>query len=283
MSENLTPNTPLVPPNHTPLQRALDQHGQLTQTLETGISLLRGFKSHPNPNLLPWLVWEYGLDPLEPYLDNLDQVLLQGLSWQRIRGTRASLAMAVGWLGVPLLDIEESGSLRHFYRYQLHLDSVPGEWQLNRLAQLSELSAPARSELVRITYQLDIRELALSSGQFGDLLSDQSGFHYTLQDGKQVRLSRQRTHSERTDMSLQGGSSVLRKRGQLWGHAHGSRLGALVLSEPPVSHLQAGISHQRAIVSHIHTQPGLWQASWSAVSWSHSQAPQLVQCHYSLT
>ncbi|RZM83798.1 phage tail protein [Pseudoalteromonas rubra] len=283
MSENLTPNSPLVPPNHTKLQWALDQHGQLTQTLETGISLLRGFKSHPNPNLLPWLVWEYGLDPLEPYLDNLDEVLLQGLSWQRIRGTRASLAMAVGWLGVPLLQIEESDSLRHFYRYQLHLDSVPGEWQLNRLAQLSELSAPARSQLVRITYQLDIRELALSSGQFGDLLSDQSGFRYTLQDGQQVRLSRLRAHSEGTEVSVQSEGGVLRKRGQLWGQVHDVRLGSLVLSEPPASHLLAGISHQRNIASHIHTQPGLWQGSWSTVSWSHNQTPQLVQCHYSLT
>lgn len=283
MSENLTPNTPLVPPNHTTLQWTLDQHGQLTQTLETGISLLRGFKSHPNPNLLPWLVWEYGLDPLEPYLDNLDEVLLQGLSWQRIRGTRASLAMAVGWLGVPLLQIEESGSLRHFYRYQLHLDSVPGEWQLNRLAQLSELSAPARSQLVRVTYQLDIRELALSSGQFGDLLSDQSGFRYTLQDGKQIRLSRQRSHCDGTDISAHSGNGVVRKRGQLWGQVHSSRLGSLVLSEPTTCNLLAGISHQRNVASHTHTQPGLWQGSWSTVSWSHSQTPQLVQCHYSLT
>ncbi|MBQ4878925.1 hypothetical protein J8M21_17055 [Pseudoalteromonas luteoviolacea] len=271
----------LLPYNHSELQAAVVKHGQLELMLGEGISLLRGFKSHPQQSLLPWLIWEYGLGALVPYLDDLDQVLQQGLTWQRIRGTRKSLEMAYGWLGFSLKDVEESTSYRHFYRYQCHLEQLPNLNDVERMSQLAELSAPARSELTRVTYQFDIRELTLSAKPFGSLLSDHSGFRHHLKNGKLLRISTKRTHPEHHSFSSDTHSSGLtRKHNSAWQSYSSEILGVLRLSEPLINQFGATSVHSRQSSRAYTLDQAQWFGHWQASSWSAVQSPQVTIAHH---
>ncbi|AOT09356.1 phage tail protein [Pseudoalteromonas luteoviolacea] len=280
MSHHLdTKSDELLPYNQSELQAAMVKHGQLELMLGDGIALLRGFKSHPKQSLLPWLIWEYGLGALVPYLDDLDQVLQQGLAWQRIRGTRKSLEMAYGWLGFSLKDVEESDSYRHFYRYQCHLEQLPSLNDVERMSQLAELSAPARSELTRVTYQFDIRELTLSAKPFGSLLSDHSGFRHRLKNGKLLRISTKRTHPNQFSFSGDAQSGLTRKHNSTW-HSYTSEvLGVLRLSEPVVNQFGATSMHSRQSSRAYILDQAQWFGHWQASSWSATHSPQIVIAH----
>ncbi|MCF2856467.1 phage tail protein [Pseudoalteromonas sp. SMS1] len=283
MSHHLnTDSDALLPFNHSDLQADIVKHGQLEVVLGEGVQLLRGFKSHPKQSLLPWLIWEYGLGALVPYLDDLDQVLQQGLAWQRIRGTQKSLEMAFDWLGFSLSEVEESKSYRHFYRYQCHLEQLPDLNDAERMAQLAELSAPARSELVRITYNLDIRELQLSASHFGTLLSDHSGYRHRLKNGKLLRISTQRAHE--TIVNPEGASDVARKRKLNcgWQSYSSQVLGSLRLSEPVVHSFSMAAAHSRQTSRAYTLGQAQWFGHWQASSWSTMRYPQVITSYQAL-
>ncbi|MDK2594650.1 phage tail protein [Pseudoalteromonas obscura] len=280
MSHHLdTDSDVLLPYNHSTLQEAIVKHGQLESVLGEGIQLLRGFKSHPKQSLLPWLIWEYGLGALVPYLDDLDQVLQQGLAWQRIRGTRKSLEMAYGWLGFSIADVEESRSYRHFYRYQCHLEQLPILNDAERMAQLAELSAPARSELTRITYKLDIRDLTLSAKPFGTLLSDHSGFRHRLKNGKLLRISTRRTHPHQFSFDGEAASGLNRKHNSFWQSCTSQVLGILRLSESVACQFSAASTHSRKTSRTYSLGQAQWFGYWQASTWSATSSPQVVIAH----
>ncbi|TQF71846.1 phage tail protein [Pseudoalteromonas luteoviolacea] len=280
MSHHLkTDSDALLPINHNDLQAAIVKHGQLETILGEGVQLLRGFKSHPKQSLLPWLVWEYGLGALVPYLDDLDQVLQQGLAWQRIRGTQKSLEMAFDWLGFSISDVEESQSYRHFYRYQCHLNQLPKLDDVERMAQLAELSAPARSELVRVTYQLDLRELKLSSSTFGTLLSDHSGYRHRLKNGKLLRISTQRFHDAFVDAPGAVVSARERKQNCNWQSYSSQVLGSMRLSEPFAYSFDSVNAHSRQTSRAYTLGQAMWFGHWQASSWSTMRYPQVITSH----
>ncbi|KZN66837.1 phage tail protein [Pseudoalteromonas luteoviolacea] len=283
MSHHLkTDSDALLPYNHSDLQAAVVEHGQLEAVLGEGVQLLRGFKSHPKQSLLPWLIWEYGLGALVPYLDDLDQVLQQGLAWQRIRGTKKSLEMAFDWLGFSISDVEESKSYRHFYRYQCHLNQLPDLNDVERMAQLAELSAPARSELVRVTYNLDLRELKLSASGFGTLLSDHSGYRHRLKNGKLLRISTRREHQTNVDAPGSVTSARERKQHCNWQSYSSQVLGSMRLSNSIVHSFQSANTHSRQ-TSRAHTiGQAQWFGYWQASAWSEIRYPQVITYHQAL-
>jgi len=137
--------------------------------------------------LLPWLIWEYGLGELLPYLPEPRRAIAEGIRWQRLRGTPAALTTALSWIGATATVEQETPGI-HFAEFQfdpgLVLDS---DTAIANLIAIARLSAPARSRLSRIYHGYDLRRLVLDDSRLGEaLLSDHSGVFWT--DG-QTKLS----------------------------------------------------------------------------------------------
>jgi hypothetical protein len=165
----------LLPFSASTLQRDLDQSiGPQIQTQQT-ITTIPGIKYNPPDFMLPWLIWEYGLEQLLPYLSDPRLAIQEGVRWQRIRGTPASLAMALGWLGLADITIEPEVPGEHFYQYQVDTGAVVLAAQLDNVKAVAGFSAPLRSRLSRLYHGFDVRRLVLDDSDYGALLSDYSG------------------------------------------------------------------------------------------------------------
>jgi len=146
----------LLPPNATPLTLALDSVLSLDDRL-TGIETITGAKLDAIPAYLPWLIWEYGLGELMPYLPDARQAIRDGIAWQRVRGTPKALATALGWRGFAAATIEESGPGANFAAFQIDPGVVPNVDAIADMIALARLAAPARARLVRLYHDLDWR------------------------------------------------------------------------------------------------------------------------------
>lgn len=144
-----------------------------------GIEQIRTAKESPPDDWLMWLIWEYGLEELLPYLPDPRVALVSGLQWQRIRGTPASITMALSWLGLAAV-IEETDPLRvHWYEYMLDPGTVPSRPELRNLVGLAKLSAPVGTRLARVFHGYDCRRAVWDACAWSDgsLYSDDSGVY----------------------------------------------------------------------------------------------------------
>lgn len=147
----------LLPPNATPQERALEQAMLPGEDVRAGIELIRTAKENPPDDWLYFLIWEFGLEELLPYLPDPRVALERGLVWQRIRGTPNSMRLAHSWLGLTAGIEEETPGGAHWFEYQLALDHVPLPEELRNIVGLARLSQPVRSRLSRIYHGLDYR------------------------------------------------------------------------------------------------------------------------------
>jgi hypothetical protein len=130
-------------------------------------------------SVVPWLIYEYGLGEILPYLgNNQRQALAEGVLWQRIRGTPEAVRIALSWIGITgLIDESEGGSTR-WAEYQLGLSAgTTGEQIIDDIVGVTRISSPVRSRLQRIYAVYDCRRFVLNHSLLseGDLLSDHSG------------------------------------------------------------------------------------------------------------
>ena len=177
----------LLPANATPLEQALSLATDSLSRLALPADAIRQFKTDPSDPLLPWLVWEYGLGELLPYLPEPRQAIAEGILWQRLRGTPAALTTALAWIGASAT-IEQEPPGVHFAEFQLDPGQVlDSDTAIANLIAIARLSAPARSRLSRIYHGYDLRRVVLDESRLGDaLLSDHSGVLW--KDG-QTKLS----------------------------------------------------------------------------------------------
>lgn len=177
----------LLPPNATALERSLSRSTDLLTRLGGETEPLKGFKTDPSDNLLPWLIWEYGLGELLPYLPDPRRAIAEGIRWQRLRGTPAALTTALSWIGATATVEQETPGL-HFAEFQFDPGQVlDDDTLIANLIAIARLSAPARSRLSRIYHGWDLRRLVLDESRLGEaLLSDHSGVFW--RDG-QTKLS----------------------------------------------------------------------------------------------
>lgn len=149
-----------------------------------GIELIRTAKENPPDDWLYWLVWEYGLEELLPYLPDPRIAIERGLQWQRIRGTPASVRMALSWMAYSATIEQENPLTEHWYEYQLGLDSVPGTAQLRDTVGLARLSAPIGTRLARVYYGYDYRHGVWDNFSYSDgsLWSADSGVYDPAND-----------------------------------------------------------------------------------------------------
>lgn len=177
----------LLPANATPLEQTLSLATDPLSRLALPADAIRQFKSDPSDPLLPWLIWEYGLGELLPYLPEPRQAIAEGILWQRLRGTPAALATALSWIGMRAT-VEQEPPGVHFAEFQLDPGQVlDSDTAIANLIAIARLSAPARSRLSRLYHGHDLRRVVLDESRLGEaLLSDHSGVFW--RDG-QTKLS----------------------------------------------------------------------------------------------
>ena len=86
----------LLPPSYSPQEEAL------ADAIDYGINprVIRGFKFTPTDRVLPWLIWEYELGKILAWVPDPRQAIQDGVQFQRIRGTPASLRMTLKWMNI---------------------------------------------------------------------------------------------------------------------------------------------------------------------------------------
>lgn len=148
--------------------------------LADGVEAIRYDKLSPPPEMLPHVVWEFGLGELTPYVPNLYDLLREGLGWQRLRGTPAAMAIGLGWTGHVAV-IEEAWTERRWWNsYQLHFEALPLDAALESIEGIARLSTPKRSQLYRGTQGYDARACELDRSQTdGCMLDQDSGLAVT--------------------------------------------------------------------------------------------------------
>ena len=172
----------LLPPNSTQLERDLSRAVSFIPKLERGARRIRTAKRVDIPDdVLPWLIYEYGLGDISGYHPDLLTAIIEGIAWQRIRGTPASILTAIGWLGyVPEIDEEEERNSGLWANYHLGFaPQPPVEDDLSHVYFLATQSNPARTKTQRIFSNWDFRLLRwdqhLDSWDGGRMWDDHSG------------------------------------------------------------------------------------------------------------
>ncbi|WP_342361406.1 phage tail protein [Terrarubrum flagellatum] len=178
-----------LPSNATPYMKALAAATDPGPRLNDGVVRIRGAKLvDPAPDWLPFIVYEYGLGELTPYVPSLYQLLLEGVRWQRVRGTPAAVFQGIGWLGYGATIEEPPLRRTRWNLFQLALDRVrDDEADLPRLEGVGQLSVCVRSVFWRGFSGYDIRALEYGRKKYGDGLY--SSFSGVRLQGGQVKWS----------------------------------------------------------------------------------------------
>ncbi len=153
MSDALSTAT-LLPPNAGPWMRVMEGAPAVGAAF-AAVETMVGAKFDPPDGWIPFLIWEYGLGELLPYIADPRRAINDGVLWQRARGTPAALKTAFGWRGFGGAKIEETGPGRRFYWFQVDPGKIALGYESADLVGLAALSAPARSRLIRLHHGLD--------------------------------------------------------------------------------------------------------------------------------
>lgn len=186
----------LLPSNSTPFERAVSEAIDNLPVLGPGIDSLHTFKLRlPIPeSVLPWLVIEYGLGPITPYLPDLATVIEYGVRWNRVKGTPQGIREALSWLGYTYDALYEAPTHRtRWHLFELELDRFwDREPDLDVIEAVARLSEPARSPFWRGWREYNVREIEWSKRRWSQAIwGDSSGVR--LHDGG-VKWSFGRTH-----------------------------------------------------------------------------------------
>lgn len=167
----------LLPPNATATERALEEALRPGADVVDAIDRIRTAKESPPDDWLLWLVWEYGLEGLLPYLNSPRDAVEKGVLWQSIRGTPESLRLALSWINVDAEIIEGGAGRANWFNYQINPGRVPTDEEIAKIVGLANLSAPVGTRLSRLTYGYDRGPFILDRSKWGDILSGASGYY----------------------------------------------------------------------------------------------------------
>jgi P2-related tail formation protein len=198
----------LLPPNATTLERNLSRVTSSLVRAGAPVPTIRTAKRTDIPDsVVPWLVFEYGLAEILPYLSNQREASEGGVQWQRIRGTPAAILQGLGWLNLNgEIDESEGGSYR-WAEFQIGIDApTSGEAIISQITAVARLSAPVRSRLQRIYSVYDFRRFLLDDSLLSDgaILSDHSGVR-PRPDWPQISFGDYRSSSVSADFTVISG------------------------------------------------------------------------------
>ena len=142
------------------------------------LSKLKAEDKESREKFFEWFMYEFGLDVLFPFI-GVKALTDDAKKWDRVRGSKKALTMALEWIGHKDAKVETFGPNANFYRYQLMLDGnkVPDADGIDKIRDISSISSAHRDELFRLYIdKFDIRNLKLGEGQLSNsMLSDYSG------------------------------------------------------------------------------------------------------------
>jgi len=250
-----------LPASATKQERAILAAMLPSPDLAQAIDRLPTIKEDPPDVLLPWLIWEYGLTEVAPYIGDLRKAVREGAVWKRYRLTPRSLELALSWIGLTDIFVEEESGSR-WVENQIDPGRVLRTDELPALSALTRLSLPQRSRLARVYHGFDARRLVLSESTFGSLLSDYSGV-----DIKGVRVSFGRSQSFASRLSTgEAPGAIASTRHRLHGirgrYADTCLLGEFRFGEAP-------IPNHPAIRGLLH---GVWAGSLARPGRIHGRA-----------
>lgn len=162
----------LLPPNATKQEQALVN----AIDYKVDPSRIRGFKFSLGEKILPWLIEEYELGEILRWVKDKRRAIVEGVKFQRLRGTPESLKIALKWANIEDIKIIEEPPGKHFFELQVGIKEVPNDFFVDAVVELAKLSLPVRSRLMRIFNDYyNVQRFILDESLFGDLLSDYSG------------------------------------------------------------------------------------------------------------
>lgn len=166
----LAPRRTLLPPQSTPLERALDQTFPQWDALADAFTV----PSVGEPEqFAPWLAAEYELAQFAPYFPTTAELIEQGLQWLFTRGTAASVVRALGWVGFGGAEVDEDGAYLH-----INLGRPATAEEMARVAHVVRASLPAHVHFYRVFNPLnDVRRIVLdrAPGMDTGMLDGDSG------------------------------------------------------------------------------------------------------------
>ena len=270
------PDASLLPSNATELERDLSQSTDVLQRLPQAGQLLRTSKRQNIPDsVVPWLIYEYGLGEILPFLADPRTAISTGILWQRLRGTPESFRIALGWIGNDGTIEESEASTLRWAQFQLGLAQAPADLsQTDSVVELGRLSSPVRSSLFRIyggffdyrRFKLD--DHLLSEGAW---LCDHTGV-YLKEEWPQLSFGRQHYADGEIDVLAGVSAETTSHTFHTDGNTYEDRM---LLSNSLLDELLWRTWHldvARAVVSRLHfTEAGPWwqrMLTWENYDWT---------------
>ncbi|WP_144755704.1 phage tail protein [Bartonella saheliensis] len=174
----------LLPTNATEFERRLADVCDFHQDVDGSVlGISRSKLITRPPRFLPWLIEEYGLGELTPYVPNLYDLLDQGLQWQRIRGSVAAIDMGLRWLGLSAQFIPAWTERAWWNSFQLEFDHLPERGNLESIEAIVDLSKSLRSDFRRSVIGYDVEAIQANMSRLDDSMLDfESGIRVTTGD-----------------------------------------------------------------------------------------------------
>ncbi|WP_273760784.1 phage tail protein [Bartonella sp. ML70XJBT.G] len=130
------------------------------------------------PRFLPWLIEEYGLGELTPYVPNLYDLIDQGIEWQRIRGSVAAVDRGLQWLELSAHFTPAWTERAWWNSFQLEFDRLPEQNSLEAIEAIVNLSKSLRSDFRRGVYGYDVQAAESNMSQLNNVLLDHESGTY---------------------------------------------------------------------------------------------------------
>lgn len=222
-----------LPPNATQLEKSLAKALALPDDLLNIADTIQERFENPADEDLPFLIWEWGLQPILPYLSDPRRALKDGRLWQKIRGTIPAGHMARDWI-----DINAQHEQQQDKRFHLHLDQLVTGYGMQAVIALTNMSKSLRSDFYRITYKLDHREVRGAHSKYGQsITATMSGFRFK-EDWPLLSLREFQTSYHLADSKTQSLSTITVVSGLL--RASKIRFG---IDRAPAKQTLAGLDH----------------------------------------
>lgn len=162
----------LLPGNSTPFERSVSASLDRLPELTLGSEALHSFKfTLPRiPSVVPWLIVEYALGEMSPYLPNAETAIEYGLNWLPVKGTPRGITEALSWSGYAFQRLDEAPTRRtRWHLYAIELDRFrDNEADLGRIEPTVRMSGPERSDFWRGYFGYNAREFEWGYERWGN-------------------------------------------------------------------------------------------------------------------
>ncbi|SUV44337.1 phage tail protein [Bartonella doshiae] len=171
----------LLPTNATEFEKRLADACDFHQDIDDSVlGISRSKLITRPPRFLPWLIEEYGLGELTPYVPNLYDLIDQGLAWQNIRGSLAAIEMGLEWLRITAHFMPAWTGRVWWNSFQLDFDQLPERKSLEAIEAITDLSKSLRSDFRRGVMGYDVQAVECNMSRLDDsMLEYESGVRLT--------------------------------------------------------------------------------------------------------